>query len=222
MGEWKEHKRDGLGVEIHQDTTTNHYYCGMWTSGKRNGYGERSKKEVGQWWAGEFVQGRRNKKEKASRAKNKQSKELAWEASQSALAMARNALSTRKKVLESIGKNYLLHFYQSTTTTDAMIEMNKMLAFVMDHTMCRINVSHLLEHVHEWKRNHDAADDPVLTKKSAVLFGQLLKQCRQMEQFHTDVDGQLTRILNRFQRTSTTSWAVSGENRSGKQFGVEM
>ena len=192
MGEWKEHKRDGLGVEIHQDTTTNHYYCGMWASGKRNGYGERSKKEVGQLWAGEFVQGRRRG------AKNK---DLAWEASQSALARARNALSTRKIVLESIGKNCLLHFYQSKTTTDAMVEMNKMLAFVMDHTMCRINVSHLLEHVHEWKRNHD--DDPVLTKKSAVLFGQLLKQCRQMEQFHTDVDVQLVRILNRFQRTST-------------------
>ena len=49
-------------------------------------------------------------------------------------------------------------------------------------------------------RNHD--DDPVLTKKSALLCGQLLKHSRQMEQFHTDVDVQLMRILNRFQRTS--------------------
>jgi hypothetical protein len=236
MGKWKEHKRDGLGVEMHRDSTTNHHYCGMWKAGKRHGYGERSKREAGQIWAGAFEHGDR------VRPFSEESRQMAWEAAQSSIPVAQKSLLLAKQSLEMVGKYFLKKMYRAKSTHDLLVELNCISSLIMDKNMCRIPVRDLLEIIHDWKRNEEkewrndvknnsgndekkynndtTVDDATFhaafiskwNKSISLLFGKVLKECRQMEKYHLMYDRHLMSTLQSFQDLSTMLWEASGGN----------
>ena len=156
LGEWKDHKRHGLGVEMHQDTVTSHYYCGMWSGGKRSGYGERSKREAGQTWSGSFHNGHRARRERTSRTEEQQEQRNGWEAAQKSLEVARKALLNSKQSLEMVGLDQLKRMRQAEDFTSVISIMRAMESSLLDLSMCKISTNKLLETMSEWRRRRQA------------------------------------------------------------------